>query len=111
MKKTSYIAIAQALASVDFENKAEIMEELNKEITRNDEAKARKEQEYESAWAIVSAVLHDTKTPLPVSEIFEAIEDELPEGFKKGQIQYGLNHTWADRVVKYEGKPNTYGIA
>ena len=111
MKKTSYIAIAQALATVDFENKAEIMEELNKEITRNDEAKARKEQEYETAWGIVSAVLHDTKTPLPASEIFDAIEDELPEGFTKGRLQYGLNHTWADRVVKYEGKPNTYGIA
>lgn len=111
MKKNTYVAIANILSSVDFENKDAIMEELNVEINRGAEVKATKASEYETAWAIVREVLMSTNQPLTVTEIFEECRKDLPDGFTRGRVQYGMTNTWSDRVVKIEGKPNTYRLA
>lgn len=47
---------------------------------------------------------------MTVAEIFAECEKELPNGFTKNQIGYGLTHYWTDSVVKIEGKVNTYRL-
>ena len=92
-------------------NLDEIKAELEAELNKGAAAKAEKDAGYESAWDIVRGVFTLTTSPLTVAEIFEQAENDLPEGFTKGKVQYGLTHNWADRVVKIEGKPNTYRLA
>ncbi len=106
MKKTSYIAIRNALTNANFAD-ADILAELDKEINRGAEEKARKASLYEQAKPIVMGVLESTSSPVPVSEIFDSCVG-LPEGFSKAQVQYGLTHYWADEVTKVEGKVNSY---
>lgn len=109
MKKSSYEAIYTALTAINYDN-AEVMEDLLKEINRGAEAKARKANEYEQAKEIVMEVLRMTNHPLTVAEIFEECEKDLPEGFTKNKIGYGLIHYWTDEVVKTEGKVNSYSL-
>lgn len=111
MKKNTYVAIVSLLADMDFENKEAIMDELYTEINRGAVEKARKADEYQGAWTAVRDVLESTTAPLTANEIFESAQKNLPEGFTRGRVQYGLTHTWKDAVVKIEGKPNTYRLA
>lgn len=107
MKKNTYEAIYAALSTVEFENKDAIMDELNAEIHRADEVKAKKAQEYEAINAVILENLDST--PVTCSELFDAIEHLLPEGTSKGKVQYALTHNFtADVVKRIPGKPNTY---
>jgi hypothetical protein len=47
-------------------------------------------------------------TPVTCGELWESIEDSVPDGITKGKVQYALSHLWQDEIVKIEGKPNTY---
>ena len=109
MRKNTLSTIASILTNIDFENKTEIMDELMKDINRGAEVKASKMAEYDAAVESVMNVLRMTTAPLTVAEIFDACEG-LPEGFTKNKVSYGLTHYWADRVVKVEGKVNTYRL-
>lgn len=107
MKKTSYETIYAFLTTSNFDN-AEVMADLEKEINRGAEAKARKANEYDVAKEIVFATLRSTGKPMTVAEIFADCESDLPEGFSKARVQYGLTHQWADEILKVEGKVNSY---
>lgn len=109
MKKSSYEAIYTALTAINYDN-AEVMEDLLKEINRGAEAKARKANEYEQAKEIVFESMRLASKPLTVAEIFEDCESDLPEGFTKNKVGYGLTHYWAEEVVKTEGKVNSYSL-
>ena len=97
MTKASLTAIFNALTNVDFEGKETAMAELEKEINRGVAEKAAK--------VVVLAVLDK---PMTVADAYEACKDELPRGFTKAQMQYGLTHYWAKDVVKTTGKVNEY---
>ena len=105
MKKSSYETIYATLSAINFDN-AEIMEELNHEIHRNDEVKAKKMQEYDALHDVIMANLDNT--PITCGELFEAIEDKIPEDITKGRVQYALTHLWKDEIKTIVGKPNTY---
>ena len=107
MKKNTLSAIAAVLNTVDFENKDSILAEVNAELTKNDEAKAAKAAEYESVKEIILAPLDEAI--MTVSELYEAIKDELPDGFTRGKVQYAITKLYANEVVKHDGKPCTYG--
>ena len=109
MKKTSYEAIYATLTAINYDN-AEVMDDLRKEINRGAEAKAKKANEYDAAKEIVFNTLRLAGKPVTVAEIFEDCESNLPEGFTKARVQYGLTHQWADEVVKTEGKVNSYSL-
>jgi len=109
MKKTSYEVILNALVSANFSDET-ILDELRKEINRGAEAKAQKNAEYDEAKAIVFETLRVAGKPVTVAEIFEDCESNLPEGFTKARVQYGLTHQWANEVVKTEGKVNSYSL-
>jgi hypothetical protein len=63
---------------------------------------------YAAAKEPVFAVLSDN--PLTAKEIFEAAEEELPEGFSVNKIQWALLNLWNEEVgSKENGKnPKTY---
>jgi hypothetical protein len=92
------------------EERLEVIQVFEDELTKNATAKAAKEDEYATAWDAVKEVLSGTTAPLTVADIYAKAEEKLPEGFGKGKVQYGMTHTWADKVVKIEGKPNTYRL-
>ena len=102
MKKTTLSAIYSALKGIDFD--AELLAEVEKELNRGEEQKAKNAELYEQAKPIVLGVLSDT--PATISEIYDEIADELPEGFTKGKVQYAITRLWADEVTKVEGKTN-----
>ena len=109
MKKNTLSTVVALLSDLDFENKEELMNELYTELNRGSEEKAAKAAEYEAAWPAVREAL--TIAPeITVADIFNECEKELPAGFSKGKIQYGLGHAWADKIVKIEGKPNRYSL-
>ena len=105
MKKTTFEAIKTALTTFGFADE-EILAELDKEINKGAETKAKNAEAYDAIHDIVMGAL--TSAPATVAEIWDAIEDEVPEGITKGKVQYALTHLWQDEIVKIEGKPNTY---
>jgi len=111
MKRNTIQSLVSFLNGETVTNLDEIKAELEAELNKGAVAKAEKDAGYEAAWDIVRSVFALTTAPLTVAEIFEQVEETLPEGFTKGKVQYGLTHQWADRVVKIEGKPNTYRLA
>jgi hypothetical protein len=104
MKNTTYATVYSFLTANGFDN-AEILAEFEKEINRNAEAKQEKETMYAKAKPIVLGVMD---APATITEIFEAVKDNLPEGFTKGNLQYAVTRLWKDEIEKTEGKVNTY---
>ena len=104
MKKASLSAVYSALKGTDFD--ADILAEIEKELNKGEEQKAKNAEAYESIHNLVVHTLSDV--PVTCSELFESIENDLPMGMTKGKVQYALTHLWQDEIVKIEGKPNTY---
>ena len=104
MKITTYATVYSFLTANGFDN-PEILAEFEKEINRNAEAKQAKETLYAEAKPIVLNVMD---APATITEIFEAVESDLPEGFTKGNLQYAVTRLWKDEIDKFEGKVNTY---
>jgi len=104
MKKATLTAIYATLKDMDYD--PEILAELDKEINKGAEAKAKNAEAYEALHDLIVGSLSDT--PVTCSELFDSIESELPEGVTKGKVQYALTHLWQDEIVKVEGKPNGY---
>ena len=111
MKKSTYEAIYAALSSVEFESKEIVMAELYKEIHKGEEAKAAKVALYEMAKSVVLEGLRVADAPVTIAELYEEIKGELPEGFTKAQVQYGISHYWTAEVTKHEGKTMSYSLA
>ena len=105
MKKATFEAIKTALTNFGFADE-DILSELDKEINKGAEAKAKNAEAYGSIHDIVMGAL--SAVPVTVAELWESIEGEVPEGITKGKVQYALTHLWQDEIVKIEGKPNTY---
>ncbi len=107
MKNTTYATVYSFLTANGFDN-AEILAEFEKEINRNAEAKQAKEALYAEAKDIV---LKAMDAPATITEIFDSVESDLPEGFTKGMLQYAITRLWKDEIVKTEGKVNAYSRA
>lgn len=110
MTKEIMNAIYNTLNTVEFENKPTVMEALEKELHRNDRVKAEKEAAYTAAKPVVLEALRIAGKPATVAEIFAECEKELPEGFTKNQVGYGLTHYWTEEVEKIDGKVNSYRL-
>lgn len=85
--------------------------ELAAELNRGAEKAAANRELYATARDVVLA--HMSHEPMLLADIMEACGDELPEGFSKSKVQYGLTNYWTDAIVKIDnGKsPNTYRLA
>ena len=107
MKNTSYASIYSFLTANGYSNK-EVLADLEKELNRNVEAKQAKDALYEKAKAVVLAAMD---APASITEIYDGIAKDLPEGFTKGMMQYAITRLWKDEIVKTEGKTNLYSRA
>lgn len=110
MTKEVMNTIYTVLEPIEFEGKEAAMEALRKELSRSEYAKAQRQQGYEQAKETVLEVLRTASGPATVAEIFEACKAQLPEGFSRSKVQYGLTHYWAEEVEKIAGKVNSYRI-
>ena len=90
---------------------SELYDELNAELNKGAEEKARNAELYDAAKAVVMDELGTTDKAVTIGELFEAIEDKLPKGFTKGKLQYAVTRLWKDEIVRTEGKVNTYAKA
>ena len=106
------IATLQTLLTLT--NAPEVVSELTAELEKAQKAaerravaNAEKVATYETAHGVVIAALRDAGAPLTASELWEAVEDEMPEGFTLGRLVYGLSRLWED-VDKQEGRVTLY---
>ena len=81
-------------------------DEMTAELNKGAEKKAQNAEAYESIHDLLIGTL--SETPVPFSEIFAALEADLPMGMTKGRVQYALTHLWQDEIVVVKGNPNTY---
>ena len=108
MKKSTIKTLVAYLNGADVDNLELIKEELEAELAKDEQRKAEKTSAYDTAWEAVRELLSKSNKPLSAAEITE--QAELPDGFGKGKVVYGLGHDWADRVIKIEGKVNEYKL-
>ena len=107
MKKATMNTILTLIATIDTPEADAVRAELNAELNKGAEEKARNAELYEAAKAVVMAELSDK--PCTISELYDAVEADLPEGFTKGKLQYAVTRLWLnDGIVRIEGKVNTY---
>jgi bifunctional ADP-heptose synthase (sugar kinase/adenylyltransferase) len=106
MKKATMNTILSLIATIDTPEADAVRAELTAELNKGAEVKAQNAELYDTAKAVVMAELGET--PVTIGELFEAVEDKLPEGFTKGKLQYAVTRLWKDEIVRIEGKVNTY---
>lgn len=106
MKKATLNAIVNYINTNAVEELFEIRDELVAELGKG-EAKAQANRDlYETAKPVILGAL--SETPVTISELYEEIASELPEGFTKSKMQYAITRMWSDEVTKVEGKVNGY---
>ena len=106
MKKASLQSLVNFLNGETVTNIAEIKAEIEAELSRG-EAKAQANRDaYAQAKDVILNAL--SNTPVTISEVYEEVKNDLPEGFTKSKVQYAITRLFADEVVKHEGKVNTY---
>ena len=106
MKKSTLQSLVSYLNGAELINLDEIKAELEKELNRGAEKAAANRALYDEAKEVVLANL--SKTPVTVAELYEHIANELPDGFSRSKLQYGMR-IWEDELVKHsDTKPITY---
>ena len=84
-----------------------ILSEIDAEIAKATKAADRKAEQaqakataYGDAKVIVINALREIGSPVSAAELFEEIEDALPEDFTKGKMVYGMTRLWTAEIVK-----------
>lgn len=110
MKKTTIETMISYLNgnNVDVD---ELRDELTNELTKANEKANRNAALYATAKEAVLA--HMSTTPMTCADIYDAAVGDLPAGFSKSKVQYGLLNMWAADVVKHvmpKGAANMYSL-
>ena len=108
MKKATMQTIVNYINDNAIEALFEVRDELTAELNKGAEEKAKNAELYEQAKAVVMDELGMTDKAVTISELFDAVEANLPDGFTKGKLQYAVTRLWKDEIVRIEGKVNTY---
>ncbi len=108
MKKATMNTILSLIATIDTPEADAVRAELTAELNKGAEVKAQNAELYEAAKAVVMGELALADKAVTISELYEAVEGNLPEGFTKGKLQYAVTRLWKDEIVRIEGKVNTY---
>ena len=110
MKKVTMNTILSLIATIDTPEAEEVRAEITAELAKG-EAKAQANRDlYASAHDVVINALAAATAPVTMAELYEAVEDDLPEGMTKGKVQYAITRLWSDEIVKTEGKVNAYAL-
>ena len=109
MKKVTLQAIYDTLTMPEMEGKvsADVLAELEKELSRGAEEKAIRDAAYESIHSLIVDNLTDT--PVTCADLYAEIGEEVEaHGLNRYKVQHALNNLWQDEIEKIPGKPNTY---
>ena len=93
--------------------KAELVtarDELVTELSKGAEKAQANRDLYASAHDVVINALDSANAPVTMSELWTAVEKNVPDGMTKGKMQYAVTRLWTDEIVKTEGKVNTYSL-
>ena len=110
MKKSTMNSILSLIATIDTPEADEVRAELNAELAKGAEKAQANRDLYASAHDVVIEALASATAPVTMSELYEAVEDNLPDGMTKGKVQYAVTRLWSDEIVKTEGKVNAYSL-
>ena len=109
MKKGTLNTILTLIATIDTPEADTVRAELNAELNKGAEEKARNAELYNTAKAVVMDELAVATEAVTIGELYDAVADKLPEGFTKGKLQYAVTRLWLGTdIVRVEGKVNTY---
>ena len=108
MKKATMNSILSLIATIDTPEAEMVRAEVTAELNKGAEKAQANRDLYASAHDVVIGALADATAPVPMSELWDAVDGRLPEGMTKGKVQYAVTRLWSDEIVKIEGKPNTY---
>ena len=106
MKKSVFESILTLISTIDTPEAEEVRQAVTTELSKGAEKAQANRDLYESAKGIVLSELGDT--PVTIGELYDAVADQLPEGFTKGKLQYAVTRLWTSEIVRIEGKVNTY---
>lgn len=109
MKKATIETMIAYLNGADVDT-AELMETLQSELNHINEKANANRTLYDIAHDVVMNAL--STNPITCADLYEKIKDELPEGFSRSKVQYGLLNMWSAEVIKHDnGKAaNTYSL-
>ena len=110
MKKSTMNSILSLIATIDTPEADEVRAELTAELAKGAEKAQANRDLYASAHDVVIEALASATAPVTMSELYEAVEDNLPDGMTKGKVQYAVTRLWTDEIVKTEGKVNAYSL-
>ena len=110
MKKSTIKSIVAYLNGETVTNIDEIRDELAAELAHEEEKAQANRELYATAHDIAINALASTEEGLTITELWKAVEDEMPEGFTKGKLQYAVTRMWIGELVKIEGKVNKYAV-
>ena len=108
MKKATLTTIVNYINDNAVEALYEVRDELTAELNKGAEEKARNAELYDSAKEVVMGELSMASEAVTLGELYDAVAENLPEGFTKGKLQYAVTRLWKDEIVRIEGKVNTY---
>lgn len=100
MKKSTLESVINYLNGDTSVDVAELRNTLVAEYNHLNEKALANADLYASARETVLDALTDT--PITVADLFNKIEADLPEGFSRGKVQYGLLHQWREDVTVTE---------
>lgn len=110
MKRATYATILSLIQSLDTPEAEAVRAEINAELAKGEEQKKANEALYAQVEPIILATLKEATAPVPLAELYDAVQDKLPEGFGKGKVQYALTHSLKDKVKVTPGKVNSYSV-
>lgn len=110
MKKATMNSILSLIATIDTPEAEMVRAEVTAELNKGAEKAQANRDLYASAHDVVIEALQSATAPVTMGELYEAVEDTLPEGMTKGKVQYAVTRLWSDEIVKTEGKVNTYSL-
>ena len=110
MKKSTMNAILSLIATINTPEAEEVRAEIAAELAKGAEKAQANRDLYATAHDVVIAALANVTAPVTISELYDEVADELPEGMTKGKVQYAVTRLWADEIAKTEGKVNAYSL-
>ena len=108
MKKSTMNTIVSYINANAVSELFGVRDELVAELEKGaNKAQANREL-YDSVKDVVIRELGQAPQAVTIGELYDAVADELPDGFTKGKLQYAVTRLWTKDIVRVEGKVNTY---
>lgn len=79
------------------------------EMNRNAEKAEANRQLYASAHDAVIENIRGLEN-VTLAEMWDTVENHVPNGFTKGKLQYAIREYWGDEFEVTDGSPKTYSL-